>query len=95
MIVSTLQSRLKDYLQTRIRNGEFSERGLATSLGVSQPHIHNVLKGVRLMTPYLADHIISKLKLTLDDLLSEEDFRTFAPRRFGKSPVRGPRSSPS
>lgn len=81
MIVSTLQARLTAYLDKRIHNGEFSERSLAAHLGVSQPHIHNVLKGVRVMTPYLADHIITRLNLTLDDLFTEDDYRRFAPRR--------------
>ncbi len=87
MIVSTLQSRLAQYLDRRIRNGEFSERGLALLLGVSQPHIHNVLKGARALTPHLADHIILKLNLTLNDLFTDDDFRRFAPRK-------PPRTSP-
>ncbi len=96
MIVSTLQARLTSYLDRRVRNGEFSERSLAARLGVSQPHIHNVLKGVRLMTPHLADHIVVRLNLTLDDLFTEEDYRRFAPRRpLRKSPAPSAPSRPS
>jgi hypothetical protein len=32
-------------LRERVMNGEISERRLAQLTGISQPHMHNVLKG--------------------------------------------------
>ena len=44
---AALQSRLKHAVIRRIYNGEFTERGFARMLGISQPQVHNVLKGAR------------------------------------------------
>jgi plasmid maintenance system antidote protein VapI len=41
------QQRLLAYVRDRIHNGELTERGFARMIGISQPHVHNVLKGVR------------------------------------------------
>jgi hypothetical protein len=45
------QQRLISFVVAKIRNGEFTERGLARVLGVSQPQLHNVLKGARPLKP--------------------------------------------
>ena len=45
MLFSDARSSLVAVLRARVRNGELTERGLARLVGVSQPHIHNVLKG--------------------------------------------------
>jgi hypothetical protein len=37
--------------------------------GISQPHMHNVLKGVRTLSPELADRIMAETGLTVYDLL--------------------------
>jgi len=66
---SGLQSRLLDILRDRIRNGELSERGLARLTGISQPHVHNVLKGIRTLSPELADVILASLRLSPLDLI--------------------------
>lgn len=42
-----LRYRLMVLVVTKIRNGEFTERRLARMVGVSQPQLHKVLKGVR------------------------------------------------
>ena len=42
-----LRNRLIENIRYRIRNGELTERGLARRTGISQPHLHNLLKGVR------------------------------------------------
>ena len=56
-------------LKERIRNGELTERGLARRVGLSQSHIHNVLKGVRILTPEVADQILQEIQWELEDLL--------------------------
>lgn len=70
---SGLQARLLDLLRKRISNGELSERSLARLTGISQPHIHNVLKGVRVLSPEYADTILSYFRLTPLDLLTRDE----------------------
>ena len=64
-----LQDRLISFVTWRIRSGEFTERGLARVLGVSQPHLHNVLKGVRPLKPEFADSLLRQFEITVLDLL--------------------------
>lgn len=64
-----LQTRLIQLVNTRIQNGDFTERGLARILGISQPQIHNVLKGARKLQPELADRLLGKLGIDVTDLL--------------------------
>jgi plasmid maintenance system antidote protein VapI len=64
-----LQSRLIQLVNLRIKNGDFTERGLARLLGISQSQVHNVLKGARRLQPELADHIMYSLGVTVLDLL--------------------------
>lgn len=68
-----LQLRLISHVRTRVRNGEISERGLARFTGISQPHIHNVLKGARLLSPEMADQIMGRLHIDLSDLIQGSD----------------------
>jgi len=68
-----LHFRLTEYLRELVRSGELTERGLARITCVSQPHIHNVLKGKRLLSPHMADEILHRLQLDLMDLLRPED----------------------
>ena len=65
-----LRQRLIRLVIGKIRNGEFTERGLARQVGVSQPQLHNVLKGARALKFELADELLRHLDLTLLDLLS-------------------------
>jgi transcriptional regulator with XRE-family HTH domain len=67
-----LHSRLISAVRTRVRNGEISERGLARLTGISQPHIHHVLKGVRLLSQETADLLLERLRIDLADLLAGE-----------------------
>jgi len=67
-----LHSRLISAVRTRIRNGEISERGLARLTGISQPHIHHVLKGTRLLSRDTADLILERMRIDLADLLASE-----------------------
>ena len=64
-----LQARLITFVNIRIQNGDFTERGLAKIIGISQPQIHNVLKGTRKLRPELADRLIRKFEISVLDLL--------------------------
>lgn len=64
-----LQSRLLTAIRLKIANGEFTERGLARIAGISQPHIHHILKGQRSLTSDTADSLLTCLNLSLLDLI--------------------------
>jgi plasmid maintenance system antidote protein VapI len=51
--------------RSRLRNGEFTERGLARRVSVSQAHMHHVLKGKRSLTPALADRLAAELRISI------------------------------
>ncbi len=67
MYFRELHQRLIDVARERVRAGEFTERGLARIAGVSQPHMHNVLKGIRALSPDSADRLLRALRLTIPD----------------------------
>jgi transcriptional regulator with XRE-family HTH domain len=83
MLFVELRSSLIAVLRARVRNGELTERGLARLVGVSQPHIHNVLKGARALSPELSDQILQHLRISLLDLIERE--RIEAHLNFGLS----------
>jgi len=68
-----LHQRLIEDLRQRVRSGEMTERGLARVTGVSQPHIHNVLKGKRLLSGETADRILRQLNKDLLDFIELEE----------------------
>ena len=68
MFFEKLQERLLLLLRGRVQAGEVTERSLAKLTEISQPHIHNVLKGTRKFSPEIADSILRKLGLTVLDL---------------------------
>ena len=70
-----LQARLIRLVNARIQNGDFTERGLARILGISQPQVHNVLKGARRLRPELADRLIANLEITVLDLLAAAELK--------------------
>jgi hypothetical protein len=72
MNFARLQRLLFEYLKTRIRTGEISERSLARITGISQPHLHNVLKGTRLLSLEKTDQILRHLRLDVRDLLNAD-----------------------
>jgi transcriptional regulator with XRE-family HTH domain len=53
----------------RVRNGEWTERQLARRSGISQPHIHNVLKGARTLTPDVADQLMSVMGIPMEKVI--------------------------
>jgi hypothetical protein len=64
-----LQENLLRLVRERVRSGELTERGLARMTGISQPHIHNVLKGKRVLSIESADLILSCLHIDVRDLV--------------------------
>ena len=74
MTFAVLRQRLLAATRARIRNGEITERGLARRTGISQPHMHNILKGIRTLTPESGDALLVELHLTLLDLVRAEEW---------------------
>jgi hypothetical protein len=70
-----LQCRLVNHIRERVRSGEVTERGLARITGVSQPHIHHVLKGAKFLSMETADQILHELRIDLLDLIEPGDFQ--------------------
>lgn len=77
MYFEQLQERLLVRLKSRIQNGELTERGLAKLTGISQPHIHNVLKGVRKFSPEVADFILRRMNLEILDLFERKEITDY------------------
>ncbi len=76
-----LQQRLVTQLKARVRSGELTERGLARITGISQPHIHNVLKGKRTLSLELTDVILQILGVDLLDLIEPDELLEWCRRR--------------
>jgi plasmid maintenance system antidote protein VapI len=76
-----MSSSLLEITRRRIHNGDFSERSLARFLGISQSHAHNVLKGVRHMTPELFDTMLKRLGLDVLDLFPRAEILHHLARR--------------
>lgn len=64
-----LQGRLIELARSRVRAGELTERGLARRCGLSQPHMHNVLKQIRALSTGSADRLMKALEISMPDLL--------------------------
>jgi transcriptional regulator with XRE-family HTH domain len=75
MTFHDLQQHLLENLRCRVRSGETTERGLAKRTGISQPHLHNVLKGKRVLSTEKADEILVSLNLDVVDLIPKEHLR--------------------
>ena len=70
MSFRTLHALLIQHLNQSLQTGELTERGLARKVGMSQPHIHNVLKGKRLLSWGSADALLRELDLNLLELVN-------------------------
>ena len=68
-----LHDRLVVHLRRLVGGGEMTERGLARLSGISQPHLHNVLKGKRLFSTEAADEVLRQMHLDIFDLIGEQD----------------------
>lgn len=69
MYFQELQGRLIGVARERVQAGELTERGLARMCGISQPHMHNVLKNIRSLSTGSADRLMQALKIGVTDLL--------------------------
>jgi transcriptional regulator with XRE-family HTH domain len=76
-----LQQRLLEELRQRVRSGAATERGLARTAGISQPHLHNVLKGKRLLSMDKADELLRRLQIDVLQLIHPEELRDSSRRR--------------
>jgi len=70
-----LQVRLVTQVRDKIRSGELTERRLAILTGISQPHVHNVLKGKRVFSIRASDAVLAELRMTVLDLIESADYR--------------------
>jgi len=66
-------NRLIRFVALRIRNGDRTERQLAKLVGVSQPQLHNVLKGARPLKRELADALLAHFQISLLDLVEPDE----------------------
>lgn len=64
-----------------IHSGAVTERRLAGIVGVSQPHLHNVVNGLRKLTPTVADLIMDRLDWSLLDLVESAEAQSLLNRR--------------
>jgi plasmid maintenance system antidote protein VapI len=96
MLFETLHRRLVERINDRVRNGEITERKLARITGISQPHVHNLLKGARGFSPESADCMLRNLNMSVVDLLEPVEIEELSHRaeisRAGQLPdrFRGP-----
>lgn len=81
MTLGDLQERFVALLRKRVRNGELTERGLARMVGVSQPHMHNVLRGKRTFSLQTTDDMMRQLRVDVLDLIEPDEW--MAPRKRG------------
>ncbi|HUA61785.1 MAG TPA: XRE family transcriptional regulator [Verrucomicrobiae bacterium] len=75
-----LHSRVVQHLQDIVRNGVVTERGLSRMTGLSQPHIHQVLKGTKFLSMASANHVLRSLQTDLVDFLEPEDIEEWRKR---------------
>jgi DNA-binding transcriptional regulator YdaS (Cro superfamily) len=93
MNFASLERRLLEHLRGRVRRGEISNSALARLLRLSPAHVHNLLNGVRQMTPEVADTVLRRMGLEIEDLLSPEELRPrgmqreFKDSRFREAPI--------
>ncbi len=60
---------LIDAARQRVSSGEVTERGLARLCGLSQPHMHNVLKNLRSLSPESADRLMEVMGVNIPALI--------------------------
>lgn len=81
MALRDLQDRLLVQVRQEISNGGWTERRLAKLIGISQPHMHHVLKGARSLTPAIFDLLLRQLGITVLDLHTAEELQDHLRRR--------------
>ncbi len=73
LTLATLQHRLLTAVKHRLNNGEYTERSFSRQTGISQPHMHNVLKGVRGFSTDFGDALLSGLDFSVLDLVETDE----------------------
>lgn len=73
--------RLVGRLRAKVQSGELTERRIASMTGISQPHIHNVLKGQRALSTHSADVLLRYLELDILDLIEPGELLAWSRRR--------------
>lgn len=76
-----LQACLLEELRHRVRSGAATERGLARLSGISQPHLHNVLKGKKILSMEKSDIVLRRLQIDVLQLVEIEELRESCRRR--------------
>jgi hypothetical protein len=87
LLFSGLQARLIQRLREEVRNGTITERGLARKAELSQPHVHNLLKGIRTLSAESADALLGAMSWGVPDLIAPEE--TGIEAAFGAEPRAG------
>ncbi len=98
MSFTTLHELLVVCVRERIQNGELTERSLARMAHISQPHIHNVLKGGRFLSTKFADRILAALQISILDLARDATAGTSGlvrPELYASLPILKGRLGPS
>ena len=75
-----LHRRLVGYLHELVHNGNMTERRLARITSISQPHIHQVLKGTKSFSLESADRVLQALHNDLLDFLDPKDIEEWKSR---------------
>ncbi len=81
MTFQDLQQRLIEELRLRVRSGAATERGLARLSGISQPHLHHVLKGKRTFSIEKSDEVLRRLQIDVLHLMLPDELREPTRRR--------------
>jgi hypothetical protein len=81
MTFQDLQQRLIEELRVRVRSGVATERGLARLSGISQPHLHHVLKGKRTFSIEKSDEVLRRLQIDVLHLILPDELREPGRRR--------------
>lgn len=71
MNFSEMHELLAVYVSAKVSNGEISERALARRAGISQPHLHQVLKRKRFLSLHSADLVMGALGVSVLDLIRD------------------------
>jgi hypothetical protein len=87
LTIQDAQLKLLTHVRDRIHNGELTERGFARLIGISQPHAHNVLKGVRSLSPQIFDSILKTFNMSLLDLAPLAEIEANLERRRPQAPL--------
>ena len=69
MYLEELYQCLVDEARMRVKTGAVTERALARQCGLSQPHMHNVLKNIRVLSTGSASRLMHALDLNIPQLV--------------------------